>query len=60
MSDSDKKRILPLQSYITTTEELKEATEIIAVVQEMLEDSHANIKFEHLLLWWLTAQPAEA
>ena len=60
VSKSDKKRKIPLQTYVTTAEELKEATEIIALVQEVLEESHADLKFEHLLLWWLTAQPAEA
>ena len=60
VSKSDKKRKIHLQTYVTTAEELKEATEIIALVQEVLEESHADLKFEHLLLWWLTAQPAEA
>ena len=60
MSESDKKRKLPLQTYITTAEELKEASEIIAMLDEMLQQNHSNLKFEHLLLWWLTDKPAEA
>ena len=51
---------MPLQTQIKTAEELREATEIIAVVQEMLTEKHANLKFEHLLLWWLTADVADA
>jgi hypothetical protein len=60
VSKSDKKRKFPLQTYITTAEELKEATEIIALVQEVLEEKHADLKFEHLLLWWLSTDPADA
>ena len=60
MSESDKKRKLPLQTYITTAKELKEASEIIAMLDEMLQQNHSNLKFEHLLLWWLAALPAEA
>tara|TARA_R110002072_G_scaffold168584_2_gene322242 strand:+ start:642 stop:851 length:210 start_codon:yes stop_codon:yes gene_type:complete len=55
-----KKKRMPLQTQIKTAEELREATEIIAVVQEMLTEKHANLKFEHLLLWWLTADVADA
>ena len=60
VDDSDKKRKIPLQTYITTAEDLKEASEIIALLDEMLQQNYSNLKFEHLLLWWLTAQPAEA
>ena len=52
VDDSDKKRKLPLQTHITTAEELKEATEIISTLDEMLQRDYKNIKFEHLLLWW--------
>ena len=60
VSDSDEKRKIPLQTHITTAEELKEATEIIATLDEMLQRDYKNIKFEHLLLWWLTNDPADA
>ena len=60
VSKSGKKRKIPLQTYVTTAEELKEATEIIALVQEVLEENHADLKFEHLLLWWLICEPADA
>ena len=60
VSKSGKKRKIPLQTYVTTAEELKEATEIIALVQEVLEEKHADLKFEHLLLWWLTTPSADA
>ena len=60
VSKSDKKRKKPLQTVITTPEELKEATEIIVLVEEMLQKRHANLKFEHLLIWWLSCEPIDA
>ena len=60
VSESDKKRKIPLQTYVTTAEELKEATEIIALVQEILEEKNANLKFEHLLSWWAAIGPIDA
>jgi hypothetical protein len=60
VSKSDKKRRIPLQTYVTTAEELKEATEIIVLVEELLQKRHANLQFEHLLLWWLSCEPIEA
>ena len=60
VSDSDEKRKIPLQTYITTAEDLKEASEIIAVLDEMLQRNYTNLKFEHLLLWWLANEPADS
>ena len=60
MSNSDEKRKIPLQTYITTAEDLKEASEIIAVLDEMLQRNYTNLKFEHLLLWWLANEPADS
>jgi hypothetical protein len=60
VDNSDKKRKIPLQTVVTTPEELKEATEIIVLVEEILQKRHANLKFEHLLLWWLSCEPIEA
>ena len=60
VDNSDKKRKTPLQAVITTPEELKEATEIIALVDEVLQRKHEDLKFEHLLLWWIAAEPADA
>ena len=60
VDDSDKKRKIPLQTYITTAEDLKEASEIIALLDEMLQQNYSNLKFEHLLLWWLSCGPIES
>ncbi len=60
MDNSDEKRKEPLQTFITTAEDIKEASEIIVAIDEMLQRRHANLKFEHLLVWWLSCEPIEA
>ena len=60
MSNSNKKREEMLQNLAATAEDLEEATEIIAIVENLLAHKHPNIKFEHMLLWWLICEPAEA
>ena len=60
VDNSDEKRKTPLQTHITTSEELKEATEIIVLLEEMLKTRHANLQFEHLLIWWFSCDPIEA
>ena len=60
VSSSGKKGKIPLQTYITTAEDLKEASELIVILDEMLQKNHANLKFEPLLLWWLASEPVEA
>tara|TARA_R110002124_G_scaffold158075_1_gene325166 strand:+ start:2077 stop:2286 length:210 start_codon:yes stop_codon:yes gene_type:complete len=60
VDNSDKKRKIPLQTLVTTPEDLKEATEIIVLIEEMLEKRHANLRFEHILLWWFSCEPIEA
>jgi len=60
VDNSDKKRKIPLQTHITTAEDIKEASEIIALVDEVLQRKHEDLKFEHLLLWWIAAEPADA
>ena len=60
MDNPKKKKKMFTQAHVTTAEELREATEIIAVVQEMLTEKQMDLKFEHLLLWWLAADVADA
>tara|TARA_Y100001963_G_scaffold151768_1_gene235241 strand:+ start:81 stop:290 length:210 start_codon:yes stop_codon:yes gene_type:complete len=60
VGNSDEKGKIPLQTYITTAEDLKEASELIVILDEMLQKNHANLKFEHLLLWWLANEPADS
>ena len=60
VSESDKKRKIPLQTYVTTADDLREASEIITPLNEVLQSKHTDLKFEHLLLWWIAAEPADA
>ena len=60
VNESDKKRKIPLQTYITTAEDLKEATEIITAVEGVLQSRSADLRFDHILLWWLSCDTVEA
>ncbi len=60
MSNSDKKGKFPLNTYVIGPEELKMATEIIEIADKLMQNQNVNLKFEHLLLWWLATDPAEA
>jgi hypothetical protein len=43
-----------------STEELLAASEIIAVVEDMMITNYPKLQFEHMILWWLICEPAEA
>tara|TARA_R110002020_G_scaffold209490_3_gene415459 strand:+ start:2129 stop:2338 length:210 start_codon:yes stop_codon:yes gene_type:complete len=60
VDNSKKKKRMSLQNLVTKSEEIKEATEIIVLVEEALQKRHANLQFEHLLIWWLSCDPIEA
>ena len=58
--ENGKKKKTMLIAKSITTEELQEATEIMALVDAALSKRYPEIKFEYLLLWWLFSVPAEA
>ena len=60
MSNTKKKRIAKMHTVVTNVEELKEATEIITAVENMLATKYERIEFVHLLSWWLNCEPADA
>ena len=61
MNDPKKKRNPKMQTIVATAEELKEAQEIIVVIEEMLLDKYPQgVQFEHLLSWWAAIGPIEA
>ena len=60
MNESDEEKKTPLQVHVTATEELKDATEINVLVNKIMQKRHANLEFEHLLVWWLSCEPIEA
>jgi len=43
-----------------TQEDIDEAVELKAVVEEAIVNVHPSINFEMLLLWWLSVDPAES
>ena len=43
-----------------TQEDIDEAAELKAIIEEVITPQHQNVCFEMLLMWWLTVDPAEA
>tara|TARA_A100001201_G_C3974199_1_gene166586 strand:+ start:101 stop:274 length:174 start_codon:yes stop_codon:yes gene_type:complete len=43
-----------------TQEDIDEAVEMKAIIEEAITPQHPNVSFEMLLLWWLSLNPAEA
>tara|TARA_Y100000114_G_C11692428_1_gene294274 strand:- start:363 stop:545 length:183 start_codon:yes stop_codon:yes gene_type:complete len=60
VSKSSKKGPFDMNTFVIGPEELKVATEIIEIADKLMQDQNTNLKFEHLLLWWLAMDPAEA
>jgi hypothetical protein len=56
---SRRKKIMLLANGITQ-EDIDEAVELKAVVEEAIVNVHPSINFEMLLLWWLSVDPAES
>ncbi len=49
-----------MNTYVIGKEELEAATEIIEIADELMQSQNVKLKFEHLLLWWMTMDPIEA
>ena len=43
-----------------TQEDIDEAVELKAIIEDAVTPLHPNVCFEMLLMWWLTVEPAEA
>ena len=41
-------------------EDVQFATEMKTLIEDALLDKHPYVMFEHVLLWWLICEPAEA
>jgi hypothetical protein len=54
-----KKKIMLLSKDITQ-QDIDEAIEMKALLEEAIAPISPEINFEMLLLWWLTHEPAEA
>ena len=43
-----------------TQEDIDEAVEFKAIVEEAVTPAHPKVSFEMLLMWWLSVEPADA
>jgi hypothetical protein len=43
-----------------TQEDIDEAVELKAIVEEAVTPDHPKVSFEMLLMWWLSVDPADA
>ena len=57
--NSQRKKKMLLNNDLTQ-EDIDTATEIKALIEEVVVLTHPHISFEMLLLWWLSSEPAEA
>ena len=49
-----------MNTFVVGPEELKAATEIIEIADRLMQNHSAELKFEHLLMWWLATERADA
>tara|TARA_R100000458_G_C8219071_1_gene204016 strand:+ start:89 stop:238 length:150 start_codon:yes stop_codon:yes gene_type:complete len=47
-------------SDLNITIVMDEATEIMSLIDEIASEQNPEIKFEHVLCWWIASEPAEA
>lgn len=52
--------ILNLGDLDITQEEMKQATEIKKVIDDAMLKKNLELGFEHVVLWWLGSEPADA
>ena len=57
---SKKRKKIVFASALPEDLDLESATELIAIIDEIIASAHPKIKFEDLLLWWMVCKPAEA
>ena len=43
-----------------TKDEMEFATQVIAILDDLMRDVNTHAKFEHLAAWWAGCDPAEA
>jgi len=56
----DKKGKTLFSTSIFSEQELQSASEIIDIIDDLMLANHPKIKFEHIILWWLSCEPADA
>jgi len=57
---SVKDMITELGDLDITEEDMKQAMEIKTLIDDAMLDTSPNLGFEHIIMWWLAADPADA
>ena len=57
---SIKDMILSLEDLNISNEEMSQAMEIMTAVNDAMVESNQKVGFEHVVLWWIGCEPAEA
>ena len=52
--------ILDLGDLNITKEEMRQAAEIKRAIDRAVADTSPELGFEHVILWWLASEPADA
>ena len=55
-----KKHLFRVYSSLPTNLDIKQAAELINTLDKMIAEERLEIKFEHLLLWWINCDEADA
>tara|TARA_R100000808_G_C2149993_1_gene158565 strand:- start:3012 stop:3188 length:177 start_codon:yes stop_codon:yes gene_type:complete len=56
----DKKDKKVHSNLVFSDEEIKDAGEIIDIIDDLMAQKYPEVKFEHLILWWMTSEEAVA
>ena len=52
--------MLDLGDLNVTNEEMDAAMEIMVAINDAMLESNQKVGFEHVVLWWLASEPADA
>jgi len=56
----DKKDKTLFSTSILSEYELEAASEIIDIIDDLMLANHPKVRFEDIILWWLSCEPADA
>ena len=55
-----KNMIMDLGDLDITEEDMRQAMEIKTLIDDAMLDTNPNLGFEHVIMWWLGSEPADA
>ena len=58
MTKKKDKKMLSEMTF--SKEEMEWATQVVQVLDKMMEHQHPEARFEHLAFWWAACEPADA